>query len=1161
MIHFRKLRLQGFKSFVEKTDLDIEPGLTGIVGPNGCGKSNLVEALRWVMGESSARKIRGGEMDDVIFAGTSNRPARSLAEVSLVLDNTERSAPAAYNAGDDIEILRKIVREQGSDYRINGRPVRARDVQLLFADTVAGANSPAIVSQGKVTAVINAKPAERRLILEESAGVSGLYARRHEAEIRLRAAETNLTRLEDLLGGMDVRLADLRKQARQATRYRNISTQIRQMELAFAWLEWTLLHERIVEAKTAHARIDSAVAESLGIVTRLTVDQTAQADSIPPLRHAEAQAAAILQTRRIALQRLDDEENRIAGLLKDASDALARTESDRVHEAAIVTESAGSLIRLEEEEKTLLAQESRGDSDLAEKQAAHESLEGKTAALESEFSALTTQAAEMKARRAALDAQIARETTRRTEAQTRAQSAKNQLERAKADLAADRDGYESLEHEIAALDARLAQAKSALESDTAALDSARRDGEEKRTASRDAEHEKSRLISEIETLRAVLEIDAQKDFRAVMDDIDVESGLEVALSRALGDTLLAATDPKAPSFWAETHATPTLPALPDGVRPLLSFAKAPPPLQRALSQIGIVETDLDGARLFEKLEPGQSLVSRDGYLWRWDGLHVRAAAADRHATHLRQKKRLQDCQAALPALVDQAQKAATHLAEALADQENRAARLQETRKTISALEAELSAQRARQGRSFETRARLNADIARLGEAVSLAAQESGRIDAALAEAQEALSGFDDETFSGTQARVQALHAELSETREALREATRAFDLARAAQSTRRARLQGIGDERVSVKNREIRARERLKTLADRAAELQEKFESLKDRPATLRAERDSLLSSVSESEAARTQAADALATAEKALAETTKALKSAESALSSQREDRAREQATVAALTQRLDEMVQGVADKFALAPTDLPANLAMEPDQIRADGLESLRGRLEKLVRERDGMGPVNLRADIESEEIETEKSTLVSERDDLVQAIAELRGGIGRLNREARERLSAAFETVNGHFQALFRQLFGQDGAAHLALIDSDDPLEAGLEIFAQPPGKALQSLSLLSGGEQTLTSIALIFAMFLTNPAPICVLDEIDAPLDDANVDRVCDLLDNIAERSRTRFLVITHHRLTMARMDRLYGVTMAERGVSQLVSVDLQKSFDFIESVAA
>lgn len=1161
MIHFRKLRLQGFKSFVEKTELDIESGLTGIVGPNGCGKSNLVEALRWVMGESSARKIRGGEMDDVIFAGTSNRPARSLAEVSLVLDNAERSAPAAYNAGDEIEILRKIVRDQGSDYRINGRPVRARDVQLLFADTVAGANSPAIVSQGKVTAVINAKPADRRLILEESAGVSGLYARRHEAEIRLRAAETNLSRLEDLLGGMETRLNDLKKQARQATRYRNVSTQIRQMELAFAWLEWSLLHEKISESKAAHARIDSAVAESLGIVTRLTVDQTAQADSIPPLRHAEAEAAAILQTRKIALQRLDDEENRIASLLKESLDGLARTEADRIHEATILTESAGALARLEEEEKSLLAQESRGDLDLVEKQAAYEKWEENTAALESRFSTLTSEAADMKARRAALESQISRETARRTEALTRARNAAAQLEKAQNDLAADTEGYESLEADIAALDARLAQTRQTQESDIAALETARRESEEKRAISRDADHEKSRLTSEIETLRAVLELDAQKDFRSIMEDIDVDSGFEIALSRALGDTLLAATDPNAPSFWTQRTTTPQLPALPDGAPSLLSFAKAPPPLHAALSQIGVVETDADGARLFQSLQVGQSLVSRDGYLWRWDGLHIRAAAADRHANHLRQKKRLQECLAALPDLADRAEKAANALGESISRSDTLATRIQETRKALSTLESDLSTRRARQGRSFEVRARLNADIARLSEAVSLAAQESERIDAALNEGREALSHFDNGTFTQAQERVDTLRIELAQARDALREATRTFDLARAAQSTRRARLQAIGDERVNTRNREIRARERLKTLAERATEFQEKFDSLKDRPETLRADRDSLLSALSESEAARTQAANALAEAEKALAETSRALKSAENLLSAQREDRAREQATVAALAQRLDEMVQAVSDKFALAPADLLPHLSIEPDQIRADGLESVRARLDKLVRERDGMGPVNLRADVETQEIETEKSRLVSERDDLVQAIAELRGGIGRLNREARERLNAAFESVNGHFQTLFRQLFGEEGAAHLALIDSDDPLEAGLEIFAQPPGKTLQSLSLLSGGEQTLTSIALIFAMFLTNPAPICVLDEIDAPLDDANVDRVCDLLDHIAERSRTRFLVITHHRLTMARMDRLYGVTMAERGVSQLVSVDLQKSFEFIDSVAA
>ena len=311
MIQFTKLRINGFKSFVERTELEIAPGLNGVVGPNGCGKSNLVEALRWVMGENSAKRMRGGGMEDVIFNGTSKRSQRNIAEVSLLLDNSSRTAPAAYNGSDEIEVIRRIERDHGSNYKINGKNVRARDVQMLFADTVTGANSPAMVSQGRVAQIINAKPIDRRRILEESAGISGLYARRHEAELRLKAADTNLTRIEDVLSGMESRLNGLKRQARQASRYRNIATQIRQMEILIAWMEWQSLEERMQKTRETFDGAESIVAQKLGAVTQLTKTQNAQAEELPPLRQAEAEIAATLQTKKLALQRLEDEASRL----------------------------------------------------------------------------------------------------------------------------------------------------------------------------------------------------------------------------------------------------------------------------------------------------------------------------------------------------------------------------------------------------------------------------------------------------------------------------------------------------------------------------------------------------------------------------------------------------------------------------------------------------------------------------------------------------------------------------------------------------------------------------------------------------------------------------------------------------------------------------------
>ena len=388
MIQFKKLRINGFKSFVDRTELEIGPGLNGIVGPNGCGKSNLVEALRWVMGENSAKRMRGGGMEDVIFNGTANRSKRNIADVSLLLDNQTRTAPSAYNSGDEIEVTRRIERDHGSNYKINGKTVRARDVQMLFADTVTGANSPAMVSQGRITQIINSKPLERRLVLEESAGISGLFARRHEAELRLKAADTNLLRIEDLLGSMEGRLNALKRQARQATRYRNVSTQIRQMEILIAYAEWKSLQERLSQTRKKFEEAESLVADRLSVVSALTKTQTTQSEDLPGLRQKEAEIAATFQTKRLALQRLEDESARLEQVINEAKEQLELFRTDNEHEIASLKESTVALEKLEEEHKEIVAEQKSDEGKLEEKDAKREELEAKVTKLEEQYNVL-----------------------------------------------------------------------------------------------------------------------------------------------------------------------------------------------------------------------------------------------------------------------------------------------------------------------------------------------------------------------------------------------------------------------------------------------------------------------------------------------------------------------------------------------------------------------------------------------------------------------------------------------------------------------------------------------------------------------------------------------------------------------------------------------------
>lgn len=1155
MIQFSKLRIQGFKSFVERTELDIHPGLNGIVGPNGCGKSNLVEALRWVMGENSPKRMRGDGMEDVIFNGTEQRPARNLAEVSLLLDNSKRAAPSAYNGSSEIEVTRRIERDHGSTYKINGKTVRARDVQMLFADTVTGANSPALVSQGRVTQIINAKPSERRLILEESAGISGLFVRRHEAELRLRAADANLLRMDDILAGMDSRLQDLKRQARQASRYRNVSAQIRQMEILIAWLEWKALDEKTSETRTAFAQAESLAADHLTTVTQLTKTQNKQAEDLPGLRQAEAEAAAALQARKIESQRLDDEMARHEAALHETSAQHAQTESDKTHEEHVLSESADLAEKLDAENKTILAEQDEAGRIFETKRQTRDAMSSEVSALEARYNALLQISADAKAQRSALESHIAQSASRAQTLTARRDAAQAELEK----IAQSAD----LSRETDMLKADISQHEKILAEQRAEAEASRARQAEQSSAMREAQDALSKtelrqaeIASEIGVLEAFFAEQQDGAFNPVLNEILASEGFEKALSRALGDALLASLDDDAPARWTSRQSLPDLPALPEGVTALLPRIKAPEALHAALSQIGVVEAEQHGHEAVQRLAAGQSLVSTDGFYWRWDGLFIKPEAADRNALHLEYKNRLSDFRARLPAFEEKVAAAREALRETQQNYEAHEAALKDLQAGIAAADNHVSLERARLAGLLERQMRSESERARLQDVLESAASDLEAVGAAITADKKRLEAYEGDAQADNERKLEDLRIQLHEARVSHQGAARAYDLHEQEQSTRSARLRAIADERVNIQNRIIRSRERVKQLGGRLETLSARLEDLKNQPKNFEAERERILGALSACEHARGKAAEILAVRENEVAESGRALKEAEARLAETRERRAGMQSLMAALVEQHESLKAAIHEKFAVAPEELQAHAAIDPEKTPGT-IDELRGKKEKYIRERDQIGAVNLRADEESQSLEQEVSALLSERGDLMQAVEELRGGIAKINKEARERLLLAFDQVNAHFKTLFGTLFG-GGEAHLALIDSDDPLGAGLEIFAQPPGKTLQSLSLLSGGEQTLASIALIFSMFLTNPSPICVLDEIDAPLDDANVDRVCDLLDHIAGRGETRFLIITHHRLTMARMDRLYGVTMAERGVSQLVSVDLQKTFEFMEA---
>ena len=1157
MIQFERLRLNGFKSFVDRTELDIGTGLNGIVGPNGCGKSNLVEALRWIMGENSAKKMRGGGMEDVIFAGTEKRSARNIAEVSLLLNNSSRTAPSQYNNSDEIEIVRRIERDKGSNYKINGKTVRARDVQMLFADTVTGANSPALVSQGRITQIINSKPLERRMVLEESAGISGLFARRHEAELRLKAADANLLRIEDVIGNVESQLNSLKRQARQASRYKNLNAQIRQLEALIAYLEWRQLENRRNEMNTSFVEAEKIVSEKMLTVTQLTKTQTTQAENLPALRKSEAEAAATLQNKRIALQRIEDEAERLDSLLEETQSALSQTTNDLEHEKNSASETAQTLETLTSEEANLLDLQKNEDSKLKETEKSCESLEEKVEKLENRYNILMQNEAESKAKKEALLGQIGQNNGRLQIIHNRLSDAKSKLEELK-DTQNDIKDVEAKAKEIETLQTKLQNTKDTREKLLLEIEKLEESKDAQDDVIKKIDSDLSECKTEISMLETFLDEDSS-DNDVLLDKVTANPGFEKALSRALGDSLMASLEHDSAAYWIKKNKPIQPPPLPDDVQAIEPQIKAPDILKLALSQIGLVETEEDGHAAFQNLLPGQSIVSKDGHYWRWDGYCIKASAKDRNAQHLEYKNKLMALSKSLPKLEASLSKEEAKLEKIETSIDEKTATSKELKTAIEDLDRLIHQKNKDYINAKDEIAAKQSEIIRLKDIVATAEADILPLQALIQDEEKLLASYERAEEKGETENKDALHKSLQEAREAYQDALRIFDRHQQQQSTRRARLQAIADERVNLKNRNIRANERLKDITKRHEDLNTKLKELKASPRTFEKDKNHLLTEISKLEDARNKAAEQLSICESEVLETGKALKEAENILGEAREKRAHAQATMSGIVEQIDALKMRIDDKFDMKPEALREHITIDLDTVSHDDLDMHKDKREKLIRERENLGAVNLRAEEEALEIEKQAGTLLHERNDLIAAIEELRGGIDKINKEARTRLMVAFEHVNAHFQSLFTRLF-QGGKAHLALVESDDPLNSGLEIFAQPPGKALQSLSLLSGGEQTMASIALIFAMFLTNPSPICVLDEIDAPLDDANVDRLCDMLDEIAERGETKFLIVTHHRLTMARMDRLNGVTMGEKGVSQLVSVDLQQSFEFLDEAA-
>ena len=793
-MEFKKIQLNGFKSFADKTNFLIENGLTGIVGPNGCGKSNIVESLRWVMGETSAKSMRGSGMEDVIFSGTSNKASKNIAEVSVTVTNEKNEGPIQYRELDEVNVRRKIEKDKGSKFYINDKEVRARDAQMFFADLSTGAHSPSMISQGRIGAIVTAKPADRRAILEEAAGISGLHVRRHEAELRLNAAENNLKRADELRRQQERQLVNLQKQAEEAARYKNMSEEIKKIEAGLYYLKLLEIDKEIkieneinVEAETEVTDFNNKIADLENLIKTET-------EKVTPLREKNIENLSKIQRLNLELQSLDEENTRIQDEIENIKKTLQTFEEDIGREKGIVIDANSNEKRLKEE--------------------------------------------------------------------------KNEL------IEIDSKYYET-----------------------------------EKQSDNDLNTSKDKLQSEIEKVKEL--INSQKNQEAIS---------------ALDNCKLL----------IEAYAG--------------SYSKNENIKKESVKRnerIKVIDTEIES----------------------WKNL------------------------------------------------------LSNSEKMVSQL--------------TERRSKLNDQLSKLDNQPKLQAEKKGQITEGLRISEEEKKE-NEEIINSTDEKIENLRLQLNE-----------------------------------IQEQSIQIRER-----------------------------------------------------------------------------KASSGATVEGLKKRKNDLIDRINSELNLSEENILENsnlFGVEelPDAVNQEDL------LDKKKQEREKLGSVNLKADEETNKYETEIQKMESDRVDLVTAIVKLKESINELNQKGRERLIEAFDKVDRKFNEVYTKLFN-GGSAKLELVDADDPLEAGLEMLVSPPGKRLQSITLLSGGEQALTALSLIFAVFLTNPSPICVLDEVDAPLDDANVTRFCNLLDELTKITDTKFIIVTHHALTMSKMNRLYGVTMPEKGISQLVAVDLQKA---------
>lgn len=1133
------IKIAGFKSFADIVEFPVSNGITGIVGPNGCGKSNLIEALRWAMGETSAKRMRADGMDDVIFGGTDIRPPRASCEVTITLDNEMRSAPIEFNSEDRLDVSRKLSRGDGSTYKVNGRVTRARDVQILFKDAGVGAGSSALVSQGKVGSIINAKPSERRTILEEAAGVAGLTTRRHEAELRLKATLQNLERAEDMEKGLSEQLNSLRRQARQARRRREIDGLIISAEAMSFLVRWTHLTDKLSEGLKSFQSIEEAVKQA--IISKNEAEKNLlelEAEAEPALKcRLDAEIELARATARV--ESLKKEAQSARSALATAKRSVTRIEMDIARERQNIGDSDDEFEDLKDR-KAIAEDDQEYDAVLIEEAAelvedARQELDSVSVLLQQKEQAIAVAQAEISACEKRLNDAIKRKEASESRL-LNVQNALAGIHLRLSQIPQDDGQIDALEIRVSCLDKQVNQ----LASDIA-------NEQDSETVVRSQYGSiASELSAKKSELLALKSIEDEQDVVAAL--ISVTSGYEKAVAVALGEGASAGIGSGKQKWW---EVSKNRVASFSGIKTLSDYVIGPEELVAFFSSVGVVDDEGLDPALAKDLKVGQILVTKSGQLWRWDGYRsLGVSGADEQIKRLARLKSL-ECEVSRLETDEVKQKSALdHQINVVAEVRSE---LERTRIAHKEALSELTDFKDKAADLIRERIELNSQASVLELQVS----EFG-------EAAEADAIFVDECMV---AHHEALKGKLNErdvdqVRVRQKEIQRAYEGARDQLDKRRrdaeARvflIQNINQQMSDFDKRLLASKDLLRELEERLEEAVAEIEVLEAVEALGPDAEAAALDELDETIRLHFEAVESSRRMDAALDEGRAILREVEASLARVKEDRARIQAEHKASHEAAQELAREVGDRLSCEPSAL-LELSGMGDSDSLPDLASCDARVQRLIRERDALGTVNLLAEQQVVDVEGQLGDAGKVRDELREAVRRLRATITEFDREARERLTEAFNLIDGHFRELFSRLF-VGGYAHLNLSGSDDILEAGLEIYACPPGKKLQTMSLLSGGEQAMAALALIFAVFLIRPAPVCVLDEVDAALDEANIDRLVSLVEDMARNNTTRFLVITHREMTMSRCDRLYGVTMMERGVSNLTSLDMASAIRLIE----